>query len=62
MTSYWSVYDKDHMSELRIKNTSESDPVSYVVTNKQLQIKPRKNSEAPTGLRDTGAMLYRLGY
>ena len=30
-----------------LKNTSESDPRSYEV--KQLQIKPRKNSEAPTG-------------
>ena len=26
------VYDKDHMSALRIKNTSESDPRSYEVT------------------------------
>ena len=25
----WCVYDKDHMSALRIKNTSESDPLSY---------------------------------
>ena len=24
----WCVYDKDHMSALRIKNTSESDPRS----------------------------------
>ena len=32
---------------MQIKSTSESDPRSYVVT-KQLQIKPRKNSEAPT--------------
>ena len=31
----WCVYDKDHMSALGIKNTSESDPGSYeVVTNK----------------------------
>ena len=37
------VYDKDHMNAL----TSESDSRSYVV----LQIKPRKNSEAPTGSR-----------
>ena len=28
----WCVYDKDHMSALRIKNTSESDPRSYEVT------------------------------
>ena len=35
------------MSALRMKNTSESDPHSYEVT--QLQIKPRQNSEAPTG-------------
>ena len=28
----WSVYDKDHMSALQIKNTSESDPRSYEVT------------------------------
>ena len=27
------VYDKDHMTALRIKNTSESDPRSYQVTN-----------------------------
>ena len=26
------TYDKDHMSALRIKNTSESDPCSYKVT------------------------------
>ena len=26
------VYDNDHMSELQIKNTSESDPRSYEVT------------------------------
>ena len=26
------VHDKDHMSALRIKNTSESDPHSYEVT------------------------------
>ena len=26
------VYDKDHMSALRIKDTSESDPHSYEVT------------------------------
>ena len=46
-----SVYDKDpiFMSALRTKNTSESDPRSYEVADKQLQIKPRKNSEAPTG-------------
>ena len=34
---------------------------------KQLQIKPRKNSEAPTGvqthdLHDTSGMLYQLSY
>ena len=28
----WRVYDKDHMSALQIKNTSESDPRSYEVT------------------------------
>ena len=33
------------MSALQLKNTSESDPRSYEV----LQVKPRKNSEAPTG-------------
>ena len=27
-----TVYDKDHMSALRIKNTSESDPHSYEIT------------------------------
>ena len=43
----WCVYDKDHMSALRLKNTRERDPHSYVVT-KQLQIKPRKNPETPT--------------
>ena len=26
------LYDKDHMSALRIKNTNESDPRSYEVT------------------------------
>ena len=34
------------MSALRINITSESDPHSYEVTH--LQMKPRKNSEAPT--------------
>ena len=29
---WWCVYDKDHMSALRIRNTSESDPRSYEVT------------------------------
>ena len=33
------------------KNTSESDLHSYEVTNKQLQIKPRKTSEAPIGFK-----------
>ena len=28
----WCVYDKDHMSALWMKNTSESDPHSYEVT------------------------------
>ena len=28
----WCVYDKDHMSALQLKNTSESDPHSYEVT------------------------------
>ena len=32
----WCVYDKDNMSALRIKNTSESDSRSYEVTFKQL--------------------------
>ena len=32
MTKMWCVYDKDHMSALRIKNTSESDPRSYEAT------------------------------
>ena len=26
------IYDRNHMSELRINNTSESDPRSYKVT------------------------------
>ena len=26
------IYDRNHMSALRIKNTSESDPCSYEVT------------------------------
>ena len=39
-----SVYDKDHMSALQLKNTNESDPRSYAVTliSMQLQIKLRK--------------------
>ena len=28
------VYDKDHICALRIKNTTESDPRSYVVTDR----------------------------
>ena len=28
----WCVYDQDHMSALRIKNRSESDPRSYEAT------------------------------
>ena len=55
-TSAWCVYDKDHLSVLRIKNTSESDPLSYEVSLKQLynvQIRSRKKlgaSERFSGL------------
>ena len=28
----WCVYDKDHMSAIWLKNTSESDSRTYVVT------------------------------
>ena len=38
------VYDKDHMYELQIENTSESDPCSYEVT------KAVVDSEALMGL------------
>ena len=60
------VYDKDHMSELRIKSTSESDPRSYKVT-KAVTNKAQKKFWGSNGirthdLRDAGAMLYRLGY
>ena len=44
-----NVYRIKIMSALQIKNTRESDPHSYEV--KQLQIKPRKNSEASTGFK-----------
>ena len=53
----WSVYDKEHMSELRIKNRmSERDLRSCEVT--QLQIKPRKNPHGiwTHDLRDTDAL------
>ena len=40
----WCVYDKDHMSALRIKNTSESDPLSYEVTSADTN----KAQKAPT--------------
>ena len=36
------------MSALRIKDTRESDPCSYKVTE-AVTVKPRKNYEAPTG-------------
>ena len=55
-TSAWCVYDKDHLSVLRIKNTSGSDPLSYEVSLKQLynvQIRSRKKlgaSECFSGL------------
>ena len=53
------------MSALQIKNTSESDPHSYEVT--QLQIKPGKNFWGSNriqtcDLHDTGVMLYQLSY
>ena len=54
----------DNWQKLTIQ--SESDPHSYEL--KDLQIKPRKKSEAWTrfdwthDLRDTGAMLYQLSY
>ena len=34
MILLWCVYDKDHISALWIKNTSESDPLSYKVSYK----------------------------
>ena len=40
------VSDVNHICPLRIHNTSESDPCSYEAILKQLQLKPRKNSEA----------------
>ena len=49
------------MSELWLKNTSEIEVHSW------LQIKPRKNSEAPTGFKqkdlcNTGVTLYQLNH
>ena len=57
----WCVHDKDHISALRIKNTSKSDPRSYevtwAVTNKAqkniLRLQRRTHDVC-----DTGAMLY----
>ena len=49
------VYDKDHECTAD-KNTSESDPRSYEVL-KQLQIKPRKNSEAPMGFESMTSVI-----
>ena len=46
----WCVYDKDHMSELQIKNRSESDPRSYSM-RQFIWIKPRKNCKAPMGFK-----------
>ena len=50
----WCVYDKDHMSALWIKNTSESDPRSYEVTNKAQKT---FNGIRTHVLRDTGVLM-----
>ena len=60
----WCVYDKDHKSALRIKNTSESDPHSYEVINLS---KAQKNFWGFKGiwihdLCNTGVKLYQLSY
>ena len=54
------------MSALRIKNTSESDPHTFVVT-KAVTNKAWKTFWGSSGIRthdlcDTGAMLYQLSY
>ena len=58
----WCVYDKDHMSALWIKNTSESDPhsyeVTYTVTNKAQKKFWDSNRIQTNDLCDTGTMLY----
>ena len=41
-------------------NTRESDPRSYEVNFKQLQIRPRKNSEATTGSTVHSYDLYHI--
>ena len=62
----WCVYDKDHMSALRIKNRSESDlrscEVTEAVTNKAQKKLWGFNGIRTHDLRDTGAMLYQLSY
>ena len=64
----WCVYDKDQLSALQIKNTSESDPHSYEVTEAVTNKAQKKKYWGSNGiqthdLRDTGAMmLYQLSY
>ena len=48
MYSIYTVYDKDHLSVLQIKNTSERDPhgCEVDVELEQLQRKLRKNCDS----------------
>ena len=59
----WSVYDKDHMSELRIENRSERDlrscEVTQAVTNKaQKNFWGSNEIRTQYDLRDTGANFF----
>ena len=57
---YIYIYDKDHLSALQIKNTSERDPhgCEVHVELEQLQRKLRKNCDSPMGFKPmTSAMV-----
>ena len=58
----WYVYDKDDMSALRIKNTSESDPRSYEVTNKAQKKFWASNGIRNHDLRDALSFVYYVNY
>ena len=53
------MYDKNHMSALQIKNTSESDQL--LVSNKAQKFWG-SNGIRTHDLRDTGVMPYQLSY
>ena len=56
------IYDKDHMSELQIRNRSERDLRSCEVTNKAQKKFWGSNRIQTHDLCDTSVMLYQLRY